>query len=131
MPRGQGQWQTPVAYMRNMEAMFTKLEKTDILKPLDLENEISYFKNERAKGHTAAFDLFFAYTKTFPLFDHRKCRDDRKYLPDVWANIYEQCGNRKNYRGDRMRKEGIIFLSVKLRKDKPTTDVETARKYGH
>ncbi|KAI4467422.1 hypothetical protein MML48_2g00006256 [Holotrichia oblita] len=90
MPRGQGEWLTPVAHMRNMENMFTKLEKTDILQHVDLEKDISYFRNERAKGHTAAFDLFFSYTKTFPLFDPRKCRDDRKYLPDTWENIYEQ-----------------------------------------
>ncbi|GJQ78447.1 hypothetical protein Trydic_g11566 [Trypoxylus dichotomus] len=90
MSRKRAEWQTPVAYMKNRQEIFAKLDKTDIIRPLDLEKEISYFNNERAKGHTAAFDLFFAYTKTFPLFDSRKFRDDRKYLPDIWKNIHEQ-----------------------------------------
>lgn len=53
-------------------------------------NEISYFNSHRKVVHVPEYDLFFAYTKTFPLFDKRKERCNTQYFPDTRENIFRQ-----------------------------------------
>lgn len=57
---------------------------------IELTPELTYFNNPVTHMGKTEYDLFFAYTKTFPLYDQRKIRDNRQYLPDIHENIFQQ-----------------------------------------
>lgn len=110
---GKGEWHTPISTLKHKQTIWEKLEKcervrnlfltiTVILnstvtfffvfqdKNIDLFPEISYFNNPVTFKPMEEYDLFFAYTKTFPLYDDRKNRENRLYLPDVHERIFQQ-----------------------------------------
>ncbi|CAG9854352.1 unnamed protein product [Phyllotreta striolata] len=86
------QWHHP-----NLVKMFGD-EITDYLentcwnppKPPELEKKITYFNNTSTHHRTREYDLYFAFTKVFPLWDQRKNRCNRMFIPDVRENIFEQ-----------------------------------------
>lgn len=66
------------------------LNLTFFQKEIDLTKELTYFNNPVSHTRIKEYDLFFAYTKVFPLYDQRKTRDNRQYLPDIRENIFQQ-----------------------------------------
>lgn len=63
---------------------------------------MTYFNNVSKFHNVQEYDLYFAYTKTFPLWDERKGRDNRCYLPDIRENIFHQVSNRTTLNKFRM-----------------------------
>lgn len=57
---------------------------------MDLVPEISYFNNKQEHSRMLEYDHYFAYTKTFPLWDPNKPKDNTRYLPIIRENIFEQ-----------------------------------------
>ncbi|XP_028133837.1 uncharacterized protein LOC114329022 [Diabrotica virgifera virgifera] len=85
------EWFTPVAHQKNYQYFWGKLEDSvPKAVPLDLEPTLSYFNNETTHEYIQEYDLHFNYTKTFPLWDKRKNKDNANYLPDIRENIFEQ-----------------------------------------
>ncbi|XP_022902187.1 uncharacterized protein [Onthophagus taurus] len=81
---------TPVAAMENMKLGIKKFENLSPTFEVDLVNDITYFNKQEKKAEQSAYDLFFAYTKMYPLYDPRKVRENRRYEPDIRENIYRQ-----------------------------------------
>lgn len=57
---------------------------------MDLSRDIKYFNNTKSYERKTEYDLFFSYTKMFPLWDERKSRENRRYPPDIHENIFQQ-----------------------------------------
>ncbi|XP_044265957.1 uncharacterized protein LOC123012177 [Tribolium madens] len=90
--RGKAQWHTPINVIKNKQEVWTVLENTG-WKPekIDTAKTITFFDNPMKRQHRSAeYDLFFAYTKVFPLWDPRKPKDNCQYLRDIRENIYQQ-----------------------------------------
>ncbi|KAG5871405.1 hypothetical protein JTB14_004957 [Gonioctena quinquepunctata] len=88
---GRGQWFTPIAVQKNKNQIYQKLEDTCWkAQPLNLTKEINYFNNDSQHTSLPQYDIYFSYTHTLPLWDIRKIRDNRSYLPDIRENIFEQ-----------------------------------------
>nr|CAI5825487.1 unnamed protein product [Callosobruchus analis] len=88
---GKATWYTPIASIKNKEEAWQRIDRKGWVAPkMDLEPEISYFNNNFKYERLPEYDLYFSYTKVFPLWDERKSKDNRRYLPDIWENIYEQ-----------------------------------------
>ncbi|CAH1954689.1 unnamed protein product [Acanthoscelides obtectus] len=88
---GKATWYTPIASMKNKEEVWQSIDKKGWVAPkMDLVPEISYFNNNFKYDRLPEYDLYFSYTKVLPLWDERKSKDNRRYLPDIWENIHEQ-----------------------------------------
>ncbi|XP_023018108.2 uncharacterized protein [Leptinotarsa decemlineata] len=88
---GKATWYTPIAVLKNKQEGWQKIEDTCWkAPPVDLTKEINYFNNDFQHHSLPEYDLYFAFTKTLPLWDERKGRDNRSYLPDIHDNIFEQ-----------------------------------------
>lgn len=109
---GKGEWHTPISVLKHKQTIWEKLEKCERVRILDMTTyirvvychsyfllqdknielapEISYFNNPVTFKPLEEYDLFFAYTKTFPLYDDRKSRENRLYLPDIYEGIFQQ-----------------------------------------
>lgn len=59
-------------------------------KDIDLTKDINYFNNPKTFRRETEYDLFFSYTRMFPLWDQRKNRDNRRYPPDIHEHIFQQ-----------------------------------------
>lgn len=88
-----------------------------------LDPEITFFNNNFVYERLPEYDLYFAYTKTWPLWDERKTKDNRRFLPDIRENIFEQvsenCG--------RYRQKGIPsnrYLNDSFKKRPFLLDIE-------
>ncbi|KAF2883437.1 hypothetical protein ILUMI_22747 [Ignelater luminosus] len=85
------QYHTPVSVMKHLRDAWGKLERQPFpAVDLTLRKEMTYFDNPSSHKQMQEYDHFFAYTKTFPLWDKRKNRDNRLYLPDIHEHIFEQ-----------------------------------------
>ncbi|XP_060529499.1 uncharacterized protein LOC132703940 isoform X2 [Cylas formicarius] len=85
------QWYTPVARLKNREQVWEIIERKGWKsEKVNTEKEISYFDAAPRYTHLLEYDRYFAFTKAFPLWDPRKPKDNRKYLPTVRENIFEQ-----------------------------------------
>ncbi|KAJ8926112.1 hypothetical protein NQ315_009969 [Exocentrus adspersus] len=84
-------WLNPNALLTGNLQVWTKIDDKGWKPPkLDLDKELNYFDNETQYQTLSEYDLFFSNTKVFPLWDERKPRENRQYLPDLRERIYEQ-----------------------------------------
>ncbi|CAG9761277.1 unnamed protein product [Ceutorhynchus assimilis] len=95
MPKGKGTWHTPLASMKNREEVMGRIEnkgwKTE---KMSLKPEITYFNTVSSHVPLSLYDQYFASTKTFPLWDPKKPKDNSKYLPKIREYIYKQEKNK-------------------------------------
>ncbi|XP_063905687.1 uncharacterized protein LOC135124506 [Zophobas morio] len=93
---GKAQWFTPTAAMKNKAEVWTKLENSGWKPPKhDTSKPMTYFNNTtKVHERTPEYDLFFAYTKVFPLWDQKKLKDNCQNKRDIWENINEQEKNK-------------------------------------
>ncbi|XP_030764055.1 uncharacterized protein LOC115888452 isoform X2 [Sitophilus oryzae] len=90
-------WYTPIARIKNREEVWSRIESRGWKgEKMDLIPEISYFSNPRKSTTMQEYDLYFAYTKMFPLWDPRKPKDNSEYLPVIRENIFAQA-TRSNF----------------------------------
>lgn len=57
---------------------------------LNLDKELNFFDNETVHPSLSEYDLFFSNTRICPLWDKRKLRENRQYLPDLRERIFQQ-----------------------------------------
>ncbi|CAH1164409.1 unnamed protein product [Phaedon cochleariae] len=88
---GKATWFTPIAVLKNRQEAWKKIDDNGWkAAPVDLDKEITFFNNNSQHRSLPEYDLYFAYTKTLPLWDERKNRDNRRFLPDIHENIFQQ-----------------------------------------
>ncbi|KAJ8949525.1 hypothetical protein NQ314_008224 [Rhamnusium bicolor] len=88
---GKATWYTPYIALRQKEIAWQKLDNGGWVAPkVDLSERITYFNNVAKYKRSSEYDLFFSYQKTFPLWDKRKIRDNRPYLPDIHEHIFQE-----------------------------------------
>ncbi|XP_050305571.1 uncharacterized protein LOC126742809 [Anthonomus grandis grandis] len=84
-------WYTPIARLKNREEVWSRIENKGWKTiPMDLELEINYFNNRQQHSRLLEYDHYFAFTKTFPLWDPKKAKDNRRFLPTIRENIFQQ-----------------------------------------
>ncbi|KAL1514336.1 hypothetical protein ABEB36_003609 [Hypothenemus hampei] len=84
-------WFTPIARLKNREEVWTRIENNGWKTvKMDLDPEISYFNNKSCHSRMLEYDHYFAYTKTFPLWDPKKPKDNTPDLRTIRKNISEQ-----------------------------------------
>ncbi|XP_019874762.1 uncharacterized protein LOC109602766 [Aethina tumida] len=91
MALGKGEWRTPNIEHNFQKEVNLKFDTTG-WKPdkVDLDPVISYYRNNLFYPDQTQYDLFFAFTKPFPIWDNKKPRCNRPYMPVVRENIFQQ-----------------------------------------
>ncbi|KAK4884588.1 hypothetical protein RN001_000859 [Aquatica leii] len=75
-----------VAEGANIGAIHSYKPSVDLTK----RKTMTYFDNPTSETTQQEYDLFFAYTKPYPLYDQRKNRDNRGNVKDIRENIFRQ-----------------------------------------
>lgn len=52
--------------------------------------QMTYFNNPRKFVKQQQYDLYFAFSRPYPIFDQRKLAENRKFPQDIRNNIFEQ-----------------------------------------
>ncbi|KAB0803975.1 hypothetical protein PPYR_00945 [Photinus pyralis] len=85
------EFKTPISIMKSKEQAWAKLERAPFPAPdLTKLKTMTYFDNPINYEFKQEYDHFFAFTKTLPLFDHRKRTDNRAYPADIREHIFQQ-----------------------------------------
>ncbi|CAH1113994.1 unnamed protein product [Psylliodes chrysocephalus] len=85
------EWHHPNHVKAYYDAITSKLEDTCWNPPRpDSTKKLTYFNNVSEHTRAKEYDLYFAYTKKYPLWDQRKNKENRLFVPDVRENIFQQ-----------------------------------------
>ncbi|KAF5280460.1 hypothetical protein FQR65_LT03269 [Abscondita terminalis] len=85
----------PTIFIKSREEQWEKLENYKFIgEDLTEKETIPYFNNKSDHVAQQQYDLFFSFTKSFPLYDQRKSRDNRGYPNDIYKNIFKQERNK-------------------------------------
>ncbi|KAH1007532.1 uncharacterized protein LOC109540480 [Dendroctonus ponderosae] len=88
-------WLTPTASLKNREEVWSRIENNGWKTiEMSLDPQITYFNNHQKHSRMLEYDHYFAFTKTFPIWDPKKPKDNTRYLPNIRENIFQQEKNK-------------------------------------